>query len=197
MIRKNKKDEKEKMSHTNANKHAHEDVAEQELPENTPIAESSATNINQSSEPGSDNQYAELNDKYLRLYSDFDNFRKRTLKEKIEQSKYASADVIIKLLPVLDDFERAIKAFDAASDAGQALKDGMVLIYNKFRTILNQQGLEPMRTAGEPFDTDFHEAITNLPAPTPEQKGKIVDEVEKGYLLNGKVIRYAKVIVGS
>ena len=197
MIRKNKKEEKEKMSHPNTNKHAHEDVAAQEFPENTPITESSATNINPSPDPGTDNQYAELNDKYLRLYSDFDNFRKRTLKEKIEQSKYASADILIKLLPVLDDFERAIKAFDATSDAGQALKDGMVLIYNKFRTILNQQGLEQMRTEGESFDTDFHEAITNLPAPTPEQKGKIVDEVEKGYLLNGKVIRYAKVVVGS
>ena len=151
-------------------------------------------------EPGPDEQrkrYDELNDQYMRLAADFDNFRKRTLKEKIEQGKYASADIIIKLLPVLDDFERAIKAFDAASDAGQALKDGMVLIYNKFRTILNQQGLEQMRTAGESFDTDFHEAITNFPALTPEQKGKIVDEVEKGYLLNGKVIRYAKVVVGS
>ena len=146
---------------------------------------------------GSDGQYAELNDKYLRLYSDFDNFRKRTLKEKAELSKYASAGIIIKLLPVLDDFERAIRAFDAASDAGQAVKDGMVLIFNKFLSALYQQGLEPMRTAGESFDTDFHEAITNIPAPTPEQKGKVVDEIEKGYLLNGKVIRFAKVVVGS
>jgi molecular chaperone GrpE len=197
MIRKNKKAEKEKMNKTHSNKQAYQDVAEQELPESSPIVETSATNINQSSEPVSEDQYAELNDKYLRLYSDFDNFRKRTLKEKVEQSKYASADIIIKLLPVLDDFERAIKAFDAASEAGQALKDGMVLIYNKFRNILNQQGLEAMRTAGESFDTDFHEAITNIPAPAPELKGKIVDEVEKGYLLNGKVIRYAKVVVGS
>jgi molecular chaperone GrpE len=197
MIRKSKKEEKNKMNNTYSKKHANEEVAEQELPDNEAITESIATNQNQSSEPGSENQYAELNDKYLRLYSDFDNFRKRTLKEKIEQSKYASADIIIKLLPVLDDFERAIRAFDVASETGQAQKDGMVLIYNKFRSILNQQGLEPMRTAGEAFDTDFHEAITNIPAPTPEQKGKIVDEVEKGYLLNGKVIRYAKVVVGS
>ncbi len=144
-----------------------------------------------------DQQYAALNDKYLRLYSDFDNFRKRTLKEKIDLSKNASAEIIIRLLPVLDDFERAIRAFDSTTEAGQALKDGVSLIFNKFLTILNQQGLEPMRTAGEKFDTDFHEAITNIPAPTPEQKGKIVDEVERGYLLNGKVIRYAKVVVGS
>ena len=101
------------------------------------------------------------------------------------------------MLPVLDDFERAIRAFDSSSDAGQALKDGMVLIFNKFLSTLNQQGLEQMRTAGESFDTDFHEAITNVPAPSPDLKGKIVDEMEKGYLLNGKVIRFAKVVVGS
>ena len=133
----------------------------------------------------------------MRLYSDFDNYRKRTLKERIELSKSASADLIIKLLPVLDDFERAIKAFDVTTDAGLAMKDGTILIFNKLFTILNQQGLEQMRTLGESFDTDFHEAITNIPSPLPEQKGKIIDELEKGYLLNGKVIRYAKVVVGS
>ncbi|MCK9422504.1 MAG: nucleotide exchange factor GrpE [Bacteroidales bacterium] len=142
-------------------------------------------------------QIDELNDKYLRLYSEFDNYRKRTIKEKIELSKYAASDTIEKLLPVLDDFERAIKAFDSTNQAGQALKDGVVLIFTKFLTILNQQGLEQMRTIGESFDTDFHEAITNIPAPEPDQKGKIIDEVEKGYLLNGKVIRYAKVVVGN
>jgi len=142
-------------------------------------------------------QIDELNDKYLRLYSEFDNYRKRTIKEKIELSKTASSELIEKLLPVLDDFERAIKAFDTGTEAGQALKDGIVLIFSKFFSILNQQGLEPMRTLGEPFDTDFHEAITNIPAPTPGQKGKIMDEVEKGYLLNGKVIRYARVVVGN
>ncbi len=142
-------------------------------------------------------QIDELNDKYLRLYSEFDNYRKRTIKEKIELSKTASSEIIEKLLPVLDDFERAIKAFDSGNKAGQALKDGVVLIFSKFFSLLNQQGLEPMRTIGESFDTDFHEAITNIPATTPEQKGKIMDEVEKGYLLNGKVIRYAKVVVGN
>jgi molecular chaperone GrpE len=197
MMRKSKKEETTKMNDTRANEHAHESVVEQELPEGAPIAESKAVNIDGTSDGDPAGQYAELNDKYLRLYSDFDNFRKRTLKEKIELSKSASADIIIKLLPVLDDFERAIRAFDATSDAGQALKDGMVLIFNKFLAILNQQGLESMRTMGETFDTDFHEAITNITAPTPQQKGKIVDEVEKGYLLNGKVIRYAKVVVGN
>jgi len=142
-------------------------------------------------------QVAELNDRYLRLYSEFDNYRKRTLKEKIEQSKSAAAEVITKLLPVLDDFERAIKAFETAGDANDALKDGLILIFNKFLSTLTQQGLEQMRTLGETFDTDFHEAITNIPAPDPAMKGKIIDEVEKGYLLGGKVIRYARVVVGN
>ncbi len=138
----------------------------------------------------------ELNDKYLRLFSEFDNFRKRTLKEKVEMSKTASEDVIIALLPVLDDFERAIKSMDE-SDAGETLKEGVILIFNKFLTVLNHKGLEQLKAVGEEFNTDFHEAITNIPAPEPEQKGKVVDEVEKGYLLNGKVIRFAKVVVGA
>ena len=170
----------------------------QDLPEILPNGEDQDTISDQATDSGLGDKVSELNDKYLRLYSDFDNFRKRSLKERIELSKHASADIIIKLLPVLDDFERAIKAFDTTSDdTGKPLKEGMVLIFNKFLSILNQQGLEQMRTSGQPFDTDFHEAITNFPAPTPEQKGKIIDEVEKGYLLHGKVIRYAKVVVGS
>jgi molecular chaperone GrpE len=197
MIRNRKKEEKAKMSSTSAKKHAHEDTRGQQTDETTPVIENETASRDQSAIEESENQSADLNDKYLRLYSDFDNFRKRTLKEKVELSKYASADIIVKLLPVLDDFERAIRASDATTDAGQAVKDGIVLIFNKFLSILNQQGLETMRTAGESFDTDFHEAITNIPAPLPEQKGKILDEIEKGYLLNGKVIRYAKVVVGS
>jgi len=151
----------------------------------------------QVTEVSHEDQIAELNDKYLRLYSEFDNYRKRTLKEKIELSKTASSEIITKLLPVLDDFERAIKAIDTKSDSSEAVKEGILLIFNKFLTILNQQGLEQMKTIGEEFDTDFHEAITNIPAPTPDKKHKILDEVEKGYLLNGKVIRYAKVVVGN
>ena len=198
MMGKRDKEEKEKKNHAGAEDHAREaatrepGVAEDSMdavPADQPEVLSEVT--------GQGEQYAELNDKYLRLYSDFDNFRKRTLKEKIELSKNASAEIIIKLLPVLDDFERAIKAYDTTSESGQALKDGVVLIFNKFLATLNQQGLEPMRTAGEKFDTDFHEAITNIPAPTPDQKGRIMDEVERGYLLNGKIIRYAKVVVGS
>jgi len=142
-------------------------------------------------------QVAELNDRFLRLYSEFDNYRKRTLKEKLDLSKTASAEVITKLLPVLDDFERAIKAFESNAEADEALKEGIFLIFNKFYTILNQLGLEQMKTLGEVFNTDFHEAITNVPVTNPEQKNTVIDEIEKGYLLNDKVIRYAKVIVGN
>ena len=139
----------------------------------------------------------QLNDRYLRLYSEFDNYRKRTLKEKIDLGKTASAEVISSMLPVLDDLERAYAAIEPTEDAHSATKDGIGLILNKFKNILSQAGLEPVNAIGQPFDTDFHEAITNIPAPSADMKGKIVDVVEKGYLLGGKVIRFAKVVVGS
>jgi molecular chaperone GrpE len=195
--RKSDKDNKTKMKDSHTKHGAQENTKSADKQYDSSFSETAAANLNPPPDKATESQYAELNDKYLRLYSDFDNFRKRTLKEKIELNKYASADIIGKLLPVLDDFERAIRAIDPASDGGIAVREGLVLIFSKFLSILNQQGLEQMRTAGEVFDTDFHEAITNIPAPTPEQKGKIVDEIEKGYLLNGKVIRYAKVVVGS
>jgi len=139
---------------------------------------------------------AELNDKYLRLFSEFDNYRKRTNKERLELLKTASEEVIIELLPVIDDFERGIKALED-NDALQTSVEGMKLIYNKFLGILTKKGLEAMNSIGESFDTDFHEAITNIPAPSEELIGKVVDEIEKGYLLNGKVIRFARVVVGQ
>jgi molecular chaperone GrpE len=144
-----------------------------------------------------ESELAGVNDKYLRLYSEFDNYRKRTIKEKIELGKTASAEIIGAILPVLDDFERAIKAFEISSESTDGLKHGIILIYNKFKNTLSQQGLQPITTIGEVFNTDFHEAITNVPVTDPEKKGKVIDEIEKGYSLNGKVIRYAKVVVGS
>jgi len=140
----------------------------------------------------------ELNDKYLRLYSEFDNYRKRTLKERIELSKTASEDIILSLLPVIDDLERALTAVIRTADEQEVLtKDGIDLILNKFRNILSQRGLEPVSAVGEPFDVDFHDALTNIPAPSEELKGKVIEEVVKGYKLNGKVIRYSKVVVGN
>jgi len=142
-------------------------------------------------------EIAQLNDKYLRLYSEFDNYRKRTIKEKVELSKTASADVILSILPVLDDFERAIKAFEISDESTDALKHGIILIFNKFTNILSQQGLKQIKAVGEEFNTDFHEAITLIPATDPGMKGKVIDETEKGYMLYDKVIRYSKVVVAS
>ena len=138
----------------------------------------------------------ELCDKYVRLYADFDNHRKRTAIEKNELVKTASKDIIKELLPVVDDFERALKALENKPEAAAA-KDGMQLIYNKLVTNLSAKGLKAMDSVGKDFDVELHEAITEIPAPTPEMGGKVVDEVEKGYYLNGKIIRFAKVIVGK
>jgi molecular chaperone GrpE len=142
-------------------------------------------------------EVSQLNDKYLRLYSEFDNYRKRTQREKIELSKTAAAEIISDMLPVLDDLERAYTAIDSTEDSHSATKDGIGLILNKFLNILTQAGLEPIKAIGEEFNTDFHEAITNIPAPSPDMKGKILDVIVKGYLLGGKVIRFAKVVVGN
>lgn len=141
-------------------------------------------------------KYEELNDRYLRLYSEFDNYRKRTNKEKLELIKSASESLIIDLLPVLDDFDRALKAFED-HNADPELIAGVELIYNKLFNILKQKGLKPMDSMGKDFDTDYHEALTKIPAPSEDMKGKVVDVIQKGYLLNDKIIRFAKVVVGS
>jgi molecular chaperone GrpE len=138
----------------------------------------------------------ELNDKYLRLYSEFDNFRKRTAKEKMDLIQSAGEDVFKSILPVLDDFERAIKSNAETTDV-KAVNDGVNLIFNKLKNTLNQKGLSEMKAVGEAFDSDLHEAITNIPAPSDELKGKVVEELEKGYSLNGKIIRFAKVVIGN
>ncbi len=141
-------------------------------------------------------KYDDLNDKYMRLYSEFDNYRKRTAKERIELQKSASREMILAILPVVDDLERAIKAFEDHNLSEEARK-GIELIYNKLMNILEQKGLQVIDAKEQPFDTDFHEAVTNIPAPSEKLKGKNVDVIQKGYTLNGKVIRYAKVVVGQ
>lgn len=141
-------------------------------------------------------QVAMQNDKFLRLYSEFDNFRKRTAREKVELLNTAGEDIIKNLLPIIDNFERAIKTNETATDV-KAVNEGINLIAQMMKSSLQQRGLVAMNSIGEVFNTDLHEAITEIPAPTPDQKGKVVDEVEKGYTLNGKVIRFAKVVVGS
>ena len=134
-------------------------------------------------------------DKYLRLYAEFDNFRKRTMRERGDLIRNASMDVLEKLLPVLDDFDRASAN---PSDDVEVTREGQNLIHTKLRQLLEAQGLTKMEVnQGDDFDVDVHEAITNIPAPTPELAGKVVDVVEPGYKLNDKIMRYAKVVVGQ
>jgi len=139
---------------------------------------------------------AEINDKYLRLYSEFDNFRKRTIKEKSDIYKTAGEDVIVNIISVVDDFERALKATEA-TDENKAHREGLELIYNRFLNILTQKNVKEIECIGKEFDTDLHEALTKIPAPTEEMKGKVIDAIEKGYTMNDKVIRFAKVVVGD
>ncbi|RZJ78112.1 MAG: nucleotide exchange factor GrpE [Flavobacterium sp.] len=138
----------------------------------------------------------QLNDKYLRLYAEFDNYKRRTQKERIELLQTAGKDVIVSLLPVLDDFDRALKAMETAADVAP-VKEGILLVSTKLKNTLAQKGLKDVESINQPFDTDFHEAITNIPAPSDDLKGKVIDEVEKGYTLNDNVIRFAKVVVGA
>ena len=138
----------------------------------------------------------ELRDKYVRLYADFDNARKRMAKDRIELIQTAGKDVIKDLLPIVDDFERSIKAQENSQDV-VGIKEGEKLIHTKLVTMLSSKGLKAMESIGNEFDVNHHEAITEVPAPTPEQEGKVIDEVEKGYYLNDKIIRFAKVIVGK
>lgn len=136
-------------------------------------------------------------DKYLRLYSEFENFRRRTAKERLELIKTANEDLMVALLPVMDDFERAKKALEESEDH-KASKEGFDLIYNKFNNILKQKGLKPMEDKkGKEFNTDHHEAISQMPVEKKKMKGKIIDVVEKGYYLDEKVIRFAKVVIGA
>ncbi|MGM0377133.1 MAG: nucleotide exchange factor GrpE [Bacteroidota bacterium] len=141
-------------------------------------------------------QLEELNDKHMRLIAEYDNFRKRTLREKMELSKNAGENLLVNLLPVLDDFERAMQHIDSAKDL-EAVKEGIDLIYNKFQEYLKQQGVSEIETEDQEFDSEIHEAVTKIPAPDEDKKGKIVDCVQKGYKLNDKVIRYPKVVVGE
>lgn len=135
-------------------------------------------------------------DKYLRLSAEFDNYRKRTLKEKAELILNGGEKSLNSILPVVDDFERALKNMESATDVA-AVKEGVELIYNKFMSILGQNGVKVIETKEKPLDTDFHEAVAVIPAPSEELKGKILDCVQTGYTLNDKVLRHAKVVVGE
>jgi molecular chaperone GrpE len=156
----------------------------------------SDTNPDEVKEQTSDDKYNDLNNRFLRLYAEFENFRKRTNKERLDIINNANADLLKDLIPVIDDFERAITNNEGSEDV-VAIKEGFSLIYNKYKGILNTKGLKPMESKGEVFDPEVHEAVANMPTEDKELKGKIIDDLEKGYFLNEKVLRYAKVVVGQ
>lgn len=139
----------------------------------------------------------ELKEKYLRLFAEFDNYKKRVVRERLDLLKSASQDTMTALLPVLDDFERAMKNAESLGKKDDPVLEGLLLVYHKLSGILKQKGLTEMESTGMDFDAEWHEALTEVPAPTPELKGKVLDTVEKGYKLNDKIIRYAKVVVGN
>jgi molecular chaperone GrpE len=156
----------------------------------------SAPEVELSAEEKLKQENAALNDKYLRLFAEFDNYKRRTQKERVELLQTAGKEIIVSLLAVLDDFDRANKAMENAVDVAP-IKEGVALVHNKLKGLLVQKGLKDMESINTPFNTDLHEAITKIPAPTEDMKGKVIDELEKGYTLNDKVIRFAKVVVGS
>ena len=147
-------------------------------------------------EPTVEEKLAELQDRYLRLTAEYDNFRKRTLKEKIDLQKSANENLLQALLPIADDLDRGLQSVNEATDI-EAVKEGLRLISGKFQEFLTQQGVKEIDAVKKEFDTDLHEAITKIPAPTNKLKGKVVDVVQKGYMLNDKVLRYSKVVIGE
>ena len=154
------------------------------------------SNENVTAAPSSEELLAEERDRYVRLFAEFENYKKRTTKEKMEFFQYANQDMMISMLAILDDFERALK--EMAKTGNEADLQGVELIYQKFKGKLTEKGLKAMEVkAGDSFDVDFHEAITQIPAPSEDLKGKIVDVIETGYTLHDKVIRFAKVVIGN
>jgi molecular chaperone GrpE len=171
---------------------AAEELSQEEATEETEAEEKEEPK----KEPTAEEKLAELQDRYLRLSAEYDNFRKRTLKEKIDLQKSGNENLLQSILPVADDFDRAMQMVDEAKDI-KAVKEGMKLISGKFQGFLKQQGVKEIEAVNKAFDTDLHEAITKIPAPTKKLKGKVVDVVQKGYYLNDKVLRFSKVVIGE
>jgi molecular chaperone GrpE len=194
---KDKTNESNKTSEMEENKTQNETVEEQTLNNENVTEENIESEVKEEIvvELTDAEKLAELNDRYLRLYSEFDNYRKRTNKEKIDLISNASEGMLKSVIPTLDDFERAIVNNEKVEDI-DAIKEGFSLIYNKLKTTLEARGLKPMETLSKPFNSDLHEAIANVPGDE-KMRGLIIDDVEKGYFLNDKVIRFAKVVVGQ
>lgn len=176
------------------------DVAAENAEEQSVNLENQEENVEQAAETPQEvdweQKYNELNDTYLRLYADFENYRRKAIKEKAELLKSASKDVLVNILPVVDNFERALQTIEKATDM-KAVGEGVSLIYQQVLTFLKQNGVEPIVTENETFDTELHEAITTIPVQDEAMKGKVVDCTQKGYKLYDKVIRFAKVVVGQ
>ena len=190
---KEKKVKEEELNVEETQNHAEEQLQNEQAEDATPLTheEELEKELEKAQE-----EIEEQKDKYLRLSAEFDNYRKRTMKEKAELILNGGEKSLSSILPVVDDFERAIKTMETATDVN-AVKEGVELIYNKFMAVLAQNGVKVIETKDQPLDTDFHEAIAVIPAPSEAQKGKILDCVQTGYTLNDKVLRHAKVVVGE
>jgi molecular chaperone GrpE len=169
---------------------------EQQHEMDTQAETTSESNANEPAEQTVEDKYLELNQRFLRLHADFDNFRKRTRKEHLDTIENANGQLLRDLLPILDDFERAITNNETADNI-DSVKEGFNLIHAKMTALLTSKGLKVMEAKGQKFDSDLHEAIANIPAPSEDEKGKVIEDIRKGYYLNEKVIRFAQVLVGQ
>lgn len=191
-----KSDNKKSANSAKSAKHEKTGQKDSAKKKDTEKTEDSKTDNIEQQEATLEEKLAEAQDKYIRLSAEFDNYRKRTLKEKMDLTKSAGETIISNILPVMDDFDRALQVMEEASDC-KAMKEGIDLIYAKFNEFLKANGVKEIEAKEKTFDTDLHEAVTKIPAPDKKLKGKIVDVIQKGYYLNEKVIRYAKVVVGE
>lgn len=196
MSKKNKKQKPKEKEQTDQTTEQVTENTDNQTTENANSGEPSTEEVEITKEEDFETKYNNLNDKYLRLTAEFDNYRKRTLKEKMDLIKGGGSDVLKNILPIVDNFERAMKASEEADDI-EALRGGIVLIYNSFKEFLKQRGVKEIEALNSTLDTDLHEAVAQMPATDEEQKGKIIDVIEKGYKLDEKVLRFAKVVVAQ
>ena len=197
MTKKSEKTDKQKDKHAEPIEEIEQQQVGAELEEEVPEQEEEAVETEEAvKEPTAEEKLADLQDKYLRLSAEYDNFRKRTLKEKIDLQRSANESLLLTLLQVADDFDRAMQHMDEAKDV-DAVREGFKHITGKFNAFLNQQGVKEIDAQHRDFDTDLHEAVTKIPAPEKKLKGKVVDVIQKGYYLYDKVLRYAKVVIGE
>lgn len=190
---------KKNQTEQNVNQATEEQVNElntEQIQEEQNVEKTEEAEVESAEGPSVEEKLAEMEDAHLRLRAEFENYRKRTMKEKADLLKSASERVLVEILPLVDDFERGIQASAKAEDI-DAVREGLSLIYDKFVAFLNSQGVKAIDAIGQDFNTDFHEAITMIPAPTEDMKGKVIDCTKKGYMLSDKVIRYSQVVVGE